>query len=128
MVSSVIILDFAGLQNGNQCFCGDNPGTHSFSQTCDVDCVRQNTMICYGGSGLCKCGGTSDNDIYRTSTSVSCPSETEESYAYLGCYGDEVGNRVMETYAVRDVLIPECVALCRDMGFRTLLGWVWLLS
>ena len=109
--------DFAGLQNRDQCFCGDNPGTHSFSQSCDKECRIQEASSCYDGSSSCTCGGKNANDLFRTSTSVSCPAVTAESYTYIGCYRDD-SSRVMDTYAMFNQLVPACVSLCRDMGFR----------
>ena len=110
--------DFAGLQSKSQCFCGNDPGAHSFSESCDMDCEAQEASNCYDGSSSCTCGGVLANDLFRTSASVSCPEVATDSYTYIGCFEDDA-NRVFDTLAIRDLVIPSCVALCREMGFGT---------
>ncbi|CAJ1970367.1 unnamed protein product [Cylindrotheca closterium] len=65
--------DFAGLQEGKKCFCGDNAGTYGLSNDCGMECLRPEASVCYDGSSSCTCGGPSGSDVFRTSTGVSCP-------------------------------------------------------
>ena len=47
---------YAGLQNGNRCFCGSSYGKHGPGQ-CDINCQ---------GDGMKSCGGEKSNTIYHT--------------------------------------------------------------
>ena len=50
--------DYAGVQNGNQCFCGNSYG--EFGQKDDSDCNK----TCPDGVNIC--GGTWRNNIYHS--------------------------------------------------------------
>mmetsp|Transcript_9923 Transcript_9923/g.23483 ORF Transcript_9923/g.23483 Transcript_9923/m.23483 type:complete len:343 (+) Transcript_9923:2179-3207(+) len=111
--------DFAGLQLNEQCWCGNSPGSYSFSLSCDITqnvCTAQEASACYGGANTCKCGGANANTLFRTSQSVACPAVTSESYTYVGCYRDDA-TRVLPIYTQITTSLDDCVKICRDSGF-----------
>ncbi|KAI0010109.1 WSC domain-containing protein [Xylariaceae sp. FL0662B] len=106
----------AGLEYGNECFCGASlaPSAASDSAGCTMPCAGNQTQAC---------GGPSLLSVYRNA-SVAVPAAFGASigvtgFAYAGCF-DEAGGRVLETIVVRDdaLSVEKCVGVCAGKGFR----------
>jgi len=87
---------YAGLQNGNRCFCGSSYGKHGPGQ-CDINCQ---------GDGMKSCGGEKSNTIYHTGFNVPGPPKNvslEESNTkdlYIEWSEPESSNGVILQYEV----------------------------
>lgn len=68
---------FAGLQNGNECWCGNDAGSLGpATARCRVQksCKLQDqAAACYNGEVSCACGSANVNNLFRTSTAHTCP-------------------------------------------------------
>ena len=65
-------LQYFGVQAGTSCWCGNNPGSFGFSDTCTDTCV---------GSPNVECGGRSSNSVYRISSLIELRQGTQPQCA-----------------------------------------------
>ncbi|CAO1630648.1 unnamed protein product [Parajaminaea phylloscopi] len=115
---------FAGLENGNQCFCSNdglqNNGAYGPN---GANLNAQNndgcTTNCPGGAGQA-CGGPNRLQVYR-STKRPVPAATPvEGATYLGCYADNTNNRLLPVWSSgndNDNSNEKCVASCKFLGY-----------
>ena len=64
--------DFAGLQNGGECWCGNDAGSYGPSTACSMGCPAYNDAGCYNDAESCSCGGALANNIFKTTSNVEC--------------------------------------------------------
>jgi len=56
---------YAGAQDGDQCFCGNTPGTQAPETDCNIACAGDSTQIC---------GGAWRNSVYQAYVNWNYPS------------------------------------------------------
>jgi len=89
---------YFGVQNGNQCFCGNSYGTYGTSTGCNTACA--------GNSGE-NCGGGWANSIYQA------------GYRSLGCYSDAQARDLsyLATGASSTLTVENCAQMCSGYLF-----------
>ncbi|WWD09848.1 hypothetical protein V865_007976 [Kwoniella europaea PYCC6329] len=100
---------YAGLQNGNACFCGSTittPSISSSSSSCNMNCTGD-------PSGSSKCGGSSSMSFYHLRSidpnSSSSPNSSSTSIGLDGQYGDSGSGTVV-------VSLPEFTGTLMEYG------------
>jgi hypothetical protein len=90
---------YAGVENDNQCGCGNSYGKYGTSSSCTDACPGNFAEVC---------GGSSANSVYRTSALPS-----------IGCFADENSRDLSGPQQVSSSSqTPEqCVAWCSSQGF-----------
>jgi hypothetical protein len=88
--------EYAGVQYGSQCFCGNSFGSCGSSSAC--------TMPCSGNSNE-TCGGVWANSVYKTD--------------YLGCFADSTSRDLSGPSDSCVAQTPEqCMAWCAGQGYE----------
>ncbi len=115
---------YAGVQYGNQCFCGNSYGRYGrlAEGSCD--------MRCAGDSGL-TCGGTWANTLYKTASRgdmppMPAPPPPPRTYGnaapaatYLGCFRDSDQRDLNASQWDDGQMTPtRCIRSCADNGFE----------
>jgi hypothetical protein len=90
---------YAGVQYGNQCFCGNSYGKYGTATDCN--------MKCSANSGE-TCGGVYANSIYKVPASPP-PS--------LGCYKDESTRDLPDQTSLSPVSAETCINTCKQAGY-----------
>ncbi len=116
---------YAGVQYGNQCFCGNSYGR--YGKLSESSC----NMTCSGDSGLV-CGGTWANTLYKTASRRDVPpmvapppppppvrSSATPAATYLGCFRDTDQRDLNATQWDDGQMTPQrCIRTCADSGFE----------
>lgn len=106
--------EYAAVQAGNQCFCGNSYGRYGPSNAC--------TLKCLGNQGQ-NCGGDYANDVYSVSGRVVSNEDRKAPWTgvsrYVGCFKDAPErDLVRETYTItNEMTVDMCAARCRQSGF-----------
>jgi len=94
---------YAGVQDGNKCFCGDSYGGQGKSNGCDKPCSGNPDMFC---------GGFFANTIMETLI------ENKLTFKYMGCFKDSaVRDITFMAYDDASNTIDRCVTKCNTEGF-----------
>ena len=114
---------FAGLQNGNECRCGNtlDPKT-TYYRTGENECPKACT-----GDANTKCGGSYRYNIYATKeflaggTNSSTTNPTAKPEGNLGCYGRGTfaSSTAVQTVSGNGMTTGYCRRYCRIKGFST---------
>jgi hypothetical protein len=90
---------YAGVQYGNQCFCGNSYGKYGSATDCNMDC---------SGDSAETCGGTWANSIYKV------PAAGPTS---LGCFKDESSRDLADETSLSPVTVETCISTCKGAGY-----------
>eukprot|EP00903_Cladosiphon_okamuranus_P016927 g15603.t1 len=99
--------DTFGVQNGDECWCGDSrdDAVDSYGRTdCDYACAGDATL---------SCGGYDRVDAYY----IGGGSKVPENSLYLGCYADQQGDRALDAgflWCEGKMTVPLCEQFCRS--------------
>jgi hypothetical protein len=110
--------DFAGLQNGGECWCGDAAGSYGYSRFCRDACSARHDAACVNDAFTCMCGGSNlATTLLKTSSTVSCPAfnfqgDPSDSEHYVYYMPDGPGNSYI--YNSR----AEAEAACESKGLE----------
>ncbi|CCA72580.1 related to glyoxal oxidase precursor [Serendipita indica DSM 11827] len=112
----------AGLQYGNECWCGNHLQNAAVKATSEADC----NMACPGDTTHA-CGGPNRLNVYAaTATFPVYPVPTIKkanlpgSYQYLGCYAEAPGGLRVFDYLIESqtaTTIDGCLNLCSSYGY-----------
>ncbi|CAJ1946526.1 unnamed protein product [Cylindrotheca closterium] len=66
--------DYAALNNGSDCYCGDDINADPNPNECGIPCTYQTVAGCneIDGSSSCTCGGAVSSSVYRTKGGLGC--------------------------------------------------------
>ncbi len=96
--------DFAGVQNGSECYCGDAYGGQGPSDGCLDPCSGDATELC---------GGSFNNSVYATAP-VFLPSPLDS----IGCFADGTPRDLPDSVYTNNFSTPAtCVAACTYYGY-----------
>jgi hypothetical protein len=102
---------YAALQSGNQCFCGN-----SYEQ-----CGKAQDYECYapcGGNGFEQCGGYYRNSIYSIQPIKAQTTTCRYEPRCKGCFLDNAARDVAGTVALTvDMTVEMCVGICSEQGY-----------
>ncbi|XP_032240472.1 WSC domain-containing protein ARB_07867 [Nematostella vectensis] len=107
---------YCGVQDGNNCFCGNGYGKHGEGANCILSCT---------GDSSIKCGGVWRNSIYAVEAATEPPPQPGHEYVYTSLQGIAPLTRDHVIYtekSVRDVytcshyceLVPACQSINYD--------------
>lgn len=116
-------MSIAGLEYSSQCFCDNYIQNGGVLSSADSNCA----MTCSGNSAEI-CGGPGLLSIYSSSPPQAAPVATikktglPETWAYQGCYSDDIGNRDVDPDGVEiesETLntAEYCLGQCYSLGF-----------
>ena len=87
---------YAGVQYGDQCFCGNSISRYGTSSACTMPCSGDSTQTC---------GGVWANSVYQT--------------GYLGCFADTANRDLSGPAQSSAAQTPEqCTAWCAVQGYE----------
>ncbi len=94
---------YAGTQNGSQCFCGNAFGGQGPAGDCTMPCP---------GDDAEACGGNYENSVYLALG-------TAPDAAYIGCYADSMMRDLpYQAYGSQYNTVGSCAAACAYHGYR----------
>jgi hypothetical protein len=98
--------EYAGVQYGESCLCGDRYGSQGRASNCDMPCTGDSKQIC---------GGRLANSVYATGVGGD-----QVKRNHLGCYKDPNNPFDLDGYLERSKSnTPQrCVGICREKGFK----------
>mmetsp|Transcript_24191 Transcript_24191/g.59226 ORF Transcript_24191/g.59226 Transcript_24191/m.59226 type:complete len:1073 (+) Transcript_24191:176-3394(+) len=105
---------YAGLENRNECFCGNEYRTHGFAPV--TDCKHK----CNGDQSQ-ECGGPWRVTVYATGSGPFTPLPGQPSIPNLGCWADNTNDRAMTTHVGTSelrgpVYVQRCINHCFTQG------------
>ncbi|OLN89009.1 WSC domain-containing protein-like protein 5 [Colletotrichum chlorophyti] len=105
---------YAGLEFGQECFCGGSiqNGGHSISGSlCNLPCTADHSQLC---------GGRDAINIYQTTVPQQGPSTINDGWKSKSCYTDSPSGRTL-SFKVPDFSsfsAAQCVSKCFGSGYR----------
>lgn len=104
---------YAGLEFGNQCFCGasiQNGGAPIADKQCDMACTADKTQYC---------GGRAAINIYKSTVPVQGPSIIPTGWESLSCYTDSPSSRTLAYHVpnFNSFSMAQCISECDKLGY-----------
>ncbi|KAB5571716.1 WSC domain-containing protein [Coniochaeta sp. 2T2.1] len=106
---------YAGLENGGDCYCGDDLPPPSTSVP-EGEC----STLCPDTSSNQTCGAPWRLDVLATSLtpSRSAPLPVPKEWSAVGCYADSSSARVLPvSWNVANLTVPSCLAACTGYAY-----------
>lgn len=109
---------FAGLQYGQECWCGNQLASDSTSGTGTVVDDSQCNVPCAGDSTT-MCGGSWRINVYKyTAPPAPPPIPIPTTWTDAGCYSDDGGNRTLLYHTILPNNTPaNCIAYCKAKDY-----------
>ncbi|VBB71455.1 Putative protein of unknown function [Podospora comata] len=118
--------DFFGTQWSRECFCGSIlPTEQATASDCSMPCSGDDNELCGAGMRLNvysfdkETTTTSSSEPTSLPTSEPTPVAIIDGFEYLGCYNDNIPQRVLGGKVVVDtaMTLERCASECKDGGY-----------
>jgi hypothetical protein len=100
---------YAGTQNKNECFCGNDYREHGLGSGCTAQC---------DGDSSQECGGAWRATVYATGNGPFLGLPMKPAVPRLGCFADNSGDRPMTQISMSGpVYVQRCINSCFTNGY-----------